>query len=133
MQPSRSAACSLLPFLAIPYGISCRPLWVRPLLEQHVGLRLRKGSSEVKSRVTQSDAHPDGPGYTGPERRSRTSAVEVAPVRLTHKYAEVIDGIDLSRSEVGERLPLTSRDARMLIAERWAEPVAAEEQRNPEK
>jgi hypothetical protein len=52
---------------------------------------------------------------------------------LTHKYAEVIDGIDLSRSEVGERLPLTSRDARMLIAERWAEPVAAEEQRNPEK
>jgi hypothetical protein len=54
-------------------------------------------------------------------------------VRLTHKYAEVIDGIELSRREVGERLPLTSRDARMLIAEGWAEPVPAEEQRDPER
>ena len=54
-------------------------------------------------------------------------------MRLTHKYAEVIDGIDLSRREVGERLPLTCRDARMLIAEGWAEPVAAEEQRDPER
>ena len=51
-------------------------------------------------------------------------------MRLTHKYAEVIDGIDLSEREVGDRLPLPSRDARMLIAEGWAEPVASQEQRD---
>jgi hypothetical protein len=50
-------------------------------------------------------------------------------VRLTHKYAEVINGLDLSQREVGDRLPLPSHDARMLIAEGWAESVAAEEQR----
>jgi hypothetical protein len=42
------------------------------------------------------------------------------PVRLTRKYAEVIDGVDLSGSKVGDRLELSSRDARLLIAEGWA-------------
>ena len=54
-------------------------------------------------------------------------------MRLTHKYAEMIDGIDLSGREVGERFPLPSRDARMLIAEGWAEPVAARERRDRER
>ena len=84
----------------------------------------------MRSPTTQSDHDPDGPRYAGPNRRLQPSAVEVAPVRLTHKYAEMIDGIDLSRREVGERLPLPSRDARMLIAEGWAEPVAAEDLRD---
>jgi hypothetical protein len=92
-----------------------------------------RGLGEAGSPATQSEHDRDGTRYTGSERRSQPSAVEVAPVRLTHKYAEVIDGIDLSRRTVGERLPLTSRDARMLIAEGWAEPVAAEEQRLPER
>jgi len=83
--------------------------------------------------ATQSDHDHDGRRYTGSDRRLQPSAVEVAPVHLTHKYAEAIDGIDLSRREVGDRLPLSSRDARMLIAEGWAEPVAAEEQRAPER
>ena len=89
----------------------------------------------MKSRATHSGDYPDGPGYIGPERRGQPPTVEVAPVRLTHKYAEMIDGIDLSRREVGERLPLPSRDARMLIAEGWAEPVAANDlrDRDPEK
>lgn len=43
-------------------------------------------------------------------------------VRLTRKFAEVIDGVDLSRNQVGDRLDLPSRDARMLIAEGWASP-----------
>ena len=86
----------------------------------------------MRSRTTQSDRDPDDPRYTGPERRWQASTVEVAPVRLTHKYAEAIDGIDLSRREVGERLPLSSYEARMLIAEGWAEPVAAEEKRDPD-
>jgi hypothetical protein len=43
-------------------------------------------------------------------------------VRLTRKYAEAIDGVDLSRNQVGDRLDLSYRDARMLIAEGWASP-----------
>lgn len=47
----------------------------------------------------------------------------VTSVRLTRKFAEEIDGVDLSRSQVGDRLDLPARDARMLIAEGWAMPV----------
>ena len=43
-------------------------------------------------------------------------------VRLTRKYADAIDGIDLSGTQVGDRLNLSRRDARMLIAEGWASP-----------
>ena len=43
-------------------------------------------------------------------------------VMLTRKYAEAIDGVDLSGTSVGDRLKLSSRDARMLIAEGWAAP-----------
>jgi hypothetical protein len=43
-------------------------------------------------------------------------------VRLTRKYAEAIDGIDLSGNKVGDLLSLTHQDARMLIAEGWAMP-----------
>ena len=43
-------------------------------------------------------------------------------VRLTRKYAEAIDGVDLSRNQVGDLLDLSVRDARVLIAEGWAAP-----------
>ncbi len=43
-------------------------------------------------------------------------------MRLTRKYSEVIDDVDLSGSKVGDRLRLSERDARMLIAEGWATP-----------
>ena len=65
-----------------------------------------------------------------PDRRvSRRRAEEVMPVRLTHKYAEVIDGVDLVGRQVGDRLPLSPRDARLLIAEGWGEPASREERR----
>lgn len=63
-----------------------------------------------------------------PERRIGP-AVEVAPVRLTHKLAAAIDGIDLSTRHVGDRLALPPREARLLVAEGWAEPVAGRERR----
>ena len=44
------------------------------------------------------------------------------PVRLTRKYSEVIDGVDLSHSKVGDRLHLPRREASLLIAEGWATP-----------
>ena len=43
-------------------------------------------------------------------------------IRLTRKFAELIDGIDLSRRRVGDVIDIPVRDARMLIAEGWAIP-----------
>jgi hypothetical protein len=48
--------------------------------------------------------------------------VPTTSVRLTRKFAEAIDGVDLSRNQVGDLLDLSVRDARMLIAEGWAAP-----------
>lgn len=41
-------------------------------------------------------------------------------VRLTRKFATVINGVDLSRYKVGEMLDLGPRDAQMLVDEGWA-------------
>ena len=72
----------------------------------------------------------DERAYSGWDRRSRESHPdEIEPVVLTRKYAEAIDGIDLIGKHVGDRLPLRSRDADILIAEGWAEPARIEERR----
>src|SRR5262245_21999834 len=41
-------------------------------------------------------------------------------VRLTRKFASLIDGIDLSQRRAGDELELSDRDARLLILEGWA-------------
>lgn len=48
-------------------------------------------------------------------------------IRLTRKHAEVIDGIDLSRRNVGDIIDVSEREARILIAEGWAERTVAGE------
>lgn len=45
-------------------------------------------------------------------------------VRLTKKLAEVVNGLDLSQCAEGDLLDLPERDARMLLAEGWAEASA---------
>jgi hypothetical protein len=47
-------------------------------------------------------------------------------VRLTRKLAEHIDGVDLTRHEVGETLDVPLTEAMLLIAERWAMPARRE-------
>jgi hypothetical protein len=42
-------------------------------------------------------------------------------VRLTRKFADSINGVDLSKAEAGETLDLSTRDANILLAEGWAE------------
>jgi hypothetical protein len=42
-------------------------------------------------------------------------------VLLTKKLAECIDGVDLSDYQVGDVLDLPARQARLLLAEQWAE------------
>lgn len=63
--------------------------------------------------------------YSGPERRTQSPAnADVVPVRLVRKYANAIDGVDISTAVVGDRLPLPARAAGLLLAEGWAEPAA---------
>ena len=42
-------------------------------------------------------------------------------VRLTRKFAERIDGIDLSNHDVGDVIDLPAHKGRLLMAEGWAE------------
>lgn len=44
-------------------------------------------------------------------------------IRLTRKLAAVVNGVDLSSRKVGDVIELSDSLARMMIAERWAEPV----------
>ena len=43
-------------------------------------------------------------------------------VWLAKKYAERLDGVDLSHSRVGDTLDLPYGEARLLLAEEWAHP-----------
>jgi hypothetical protein len=47
----------------------------------------------------------------------------VVRIRLTRKLAAVVNGVDLSSRKVGDIIELSDSLARMMIAERWAEPV----------
>ena len=47
----------------------------------------------------------------------------VIRIRLTRKLAAVVNGVDLSSRKVGDIIELSDALARMMIAERWAEPV----------
>ena len=63
------------------------------------------------------------------ERRSQTeSRTDGLCVRLTRKYADMIDGVNLEHASVGDRLDLPRRDAEILIAEGWAERSEARSQ-----
>jgi hypothetical protein len=45
-------------------------------------------------------------------------------LRLTRKFAEFINGIDLSRARTGDLIEFSDRDAAVLMAEGWAVPDA---------
>jgi len=44
-------------------------------------------------------------------------------VRITKKFAEFIDGVDLTDSRVGDVIDVPVTDASLLLAERWAVPA----------
>jgi hypothetical protein len=72
--------------------------------------------SHTKSRLKQCSAM---------SRRQARALLLVEPgmkVRLTRKHAERIDDVDLEGRGVGDVLDLGSREANLLIAERWAIP-----------
>ena len=41
-------------------------------------------------------------------------------VRLTRKFADRLDGVDLSKARSGEQIEVTEHEAELLIAEGWA-------------
>ena len=41
-------------------------------------------------------------------------------VRLTRKFAQIINGIDLSHVRAGEEIEVSPREAELLVAEGWA-------------
>src|SRR5687767_1461553 len=49
---------------------------------------------------------------------------DIVVVRLTHKFAQMIDGVDLSQYSVGDTAAFRADEARLLIAEGWAEAIA---------
>src|SRR5688572_24406436 len=55
-------------------------------------------------------------GDTGP-----TDVPAMPRVRITRKFAQFIDGIDLSRVKAGDMLDLSEKEVRVLLAEGWAE------------
>ena len=50
-------------------------------------------------------------------------------IRLTRKFADLINGIDLSNAHTGEMLDLSQREAEILLAEGWAEYAGAPQPR----
>jgi len=47
-------------------------------------------------------------------------------VKLTKKFAEILNGVDLSRARSGDVLDIPPRDASLLLASEWALPVEEE-------
>jgi len=63
--------------------------------------------------------------------RQRERDEEILVVKLTRKFAQVIDGVNIARAHVGDRLELPQHEAEVLIAEGWAELVAPRGPRSP--
>ena len=55
--------------------------------------------------------------------RTAGAGFRILRVRITRKFADHLNGLDLSRVRVGDVLELSERDASMLIREGWAEQV----------
>jgi hypothetical protein len=55
----------------------------------------------------------------------------MARVRLTRKFADLIDGIDLSHVKTGEVVDVSPKDARVLVAEGWATPDGPADETSP--
>jgi hypothetical protein len=82
----------------------------------------RDRDPKASSGRARASHHPsDQPSNRQPGSKA---ADEVRAVRLTRKYADIIDGVDLTDANVGDRLNLSPHDAEVLIAEGWAEHAA---------
>jgi hypothetical protein len=72
----------------------------------------------VRAQSSDSQSEPES---TVPRKTEGEATDKVTAVRLTRKFAQMIDGVDLTDANVGDELNLSPRDADVLIAEGWAE------------
>src|SRR5688500_20349475 len=79
-----------------------------------------KGPKSRPSRTT-AKHHDPAPQSVARPSANKGGTDEVMCVRLPRKYADMIDGVDLSDAHVGDRLDVSPRYAQVLIAELWAE------------
>jgi hypothetical protein len=77
---------------------------------------------EVRHRHRACSSKAGSPPSMVTERRRGPASDAFISVRLIHKYANTVDGVDLSHVNVGDHVRLRSRDATLLIAEGWAVP-----------
>jgi hypothetical protein len=75
-------------------------------------------SAPVRPQSSDSQSQPES---TVPRKTEGEASDTVTSVRLTRKFAQMIDGVDLTEANVGDELNLSPRDADVLIAEGWAE------------
>jgi hypothetical protein len=80
------------------------------------------GTRVARITVTACRFLPDSP--SGRATGCRLSRKVAMLVRLTKKLADVVNDVDLSSWAEGDVIDLPEAQAQMLIAERWAEPVA---------
>jgi hypothetical protein len=57
-----------------------------------------------------------------PQYNRMTTVPHRMLVRLMHKYAEKIDGVDLKGCAPGDLLEVSQSEGRLLLAEQWAIP-----------
>jgi hypothetical protein len=69
----------------------------------------------------QSNNRESQPAAAARRKTEDEATGKVTPVRLTRKFADMIDGVDLTDAKVGDELNLAPHDADVLIAEGWAE------------
>src|SRR3954471_17305899 len=59
-------------------------------------------------------------GGTDADPRRVSSHGRLIKVQITRKFAEFIDGVDLSARHVGDVIDVPAADAKLLLAEEWA-------------
>ena len=69
----------------------------------------------------QSNDRQSPPAAVARQMTEDEATGKVTPVRLTRKFADMIDGVDLTDAQVGDELNLAPHEADVLIAEGWAE------------
>ena len=66
-----------------------------------------------------------------PHRRNQNVNDSSESVRLTRKFAERLDGVDLTHYAVGDTMRLSHHDADLIVAEGWGERVLIRRSNHP--
>ena len=77
--------------------------------------------------------HPQYDAFACNSCRASLQVRFMVKVRLTRKFAQMLNGIDLSKCNAGEDIDVSAREADLLIKEGWASPVETADDRAPRR